>query len=69
MTSHDKYLNDEFHCKNIAWAKKWLDAPESNLPGVLTHNKCRQVLFDSEDALLDLRLSGKYYASGKFAGY
>jgi len=69
MTAHEKQLQYDFEMKNLLWAEKWLAVPESELPGTLTHDKLYQVLEKAEDALLDLKLSGYFYADGRFAGF
>ena len=69
MSAQEKQAEHDFMLANIKWAEKWLAVPESDLPGALTHDKCRQVLFDNEDAIHDLRLGGKFTADGKFAGF
>ena len=37
----------------IEWAQRWLAVPADQLPGVLTHEKCNQVLDDAQDELID----------------
>lgn len=73
MTPHEKQLADTFHCKNIQWASAQLAKPESELPGTLTHEKAYRVYEESSDAVLDLRLSGRYKTGADghlhFAGY
>ena len=49
------------------WAEKWLATPESELPGTLTHEKCRKALEEAEDKLIDhlgftLNSNGDYVA-------
>lgn len=37
----------------IEWAQRWLNTPADQLPGVLTHEKCNQVIDDARDELLE----------------
>jgi hypothetical protein len=54
----------------IANAKAKLAEPNVAYPnGRMSHEVMREVLCNSEEELEDLKLSGRFYADGRFAGY
>ncbi len=73
MTADEKQVQDKYLSEKQEWALLWLECPEGDLPGTLTHDKCQEVYDAACSDLLDLRLGGQFYreADGRmsFAGY
>ena len=53
----------------IAWANWILSQPVAQWPRGSSHELARQLIDECQTALEDLRLDGKYFADGTFAGY